>query len=252
MTRDNSSNPNGQPTLTDLMVRFLATRSDAATMAAVEPASGDVEPHEVAAGFRVDPRTAWTDAIAATHAAAPIPSDWSSFVNQPSAAFAVAMAVGNFPQRVKDLHPLLKKFDAKELRPKAGQAALPGLSGLRAWIERTATSEALLAAGVARTLGDFDRAEQLLTAATSEPKATWENERAALLWHRGECEAALAAWTAMADSPTVHFNRGMASLFTGRTAEARTQLDAAIAGVPESSGWSALARLYLAVAEIQG
>ena len=83
MTRDNSSNPNGQPTLTDLMVRFLATRSDAATMAAVEPASGDVEPHEVAAGFRVDPRAAWTDAVAAIHAAVSIPSEWSSLVNQP-------------------------------------------------------------------------------------------------------------------------------------------------------------------------
>ena len=252
MTRDNSSNPNGQPTLTDLMVRFLATRSDAATMAAVEPASGDVEPHEVAAGFRVDPRTAWTDAIAATHAAAPIPSEWSSFVNQPSAAFAVAMAAGNFPQRVKDLHPLLKKFDAKELRPKTGQVAVSGLSGLRAWVESESTSAPLLAAGVARSLGDFDRAEAILSAGKNEPKVARENERAALLWHRGQCEKALAAWTAMADSPTVHFNRGMALLFTGRTVEARTQLSAAIAGLPEASGWNALARLYLAVAEIQG
>lgn len=255
MTRDNSSESIGQPTLTDLMVRFLATRSDAATMAAVEPASGDVEPHEVAAGFRVDPRTAWTDAIAATHAAAPIPSEWSSFVNQPSAAFAVAMAAGNFPQRVKDLHPLLKKFDAKELRPKTGQVAvsgLSGLSGLWAWVESESTSAPLLAAGVARSLGDFERAEQILSTAKSEPKAAHDNELAALLWHRGQCEKALSAWSAMADSPTVHFNRGMALLFTGRTVEARTQLSAAIAGLPEASGWNALARLYLAVAEIQG
>jgi hypothetical protein len=54
----------GQPSLTDLMVRFLATRSDAASGAAVEPAEGEVEPYEVAAGFRVDPRATWTDAIA--------------------------------------------------------------------------------------------------------------------------------------------------------------------------------------------
>ena len=124
MTRSNSSASSVQPTLTDLMVRFLATRSDAATMAAVEPASGDVEPYEVAAGFRVDPRAAWTDANAAISlAAASIPSEWASLVNQPSASFAVAMAAGNFPQRVKDLHPLLAKFNAEELRPKAGSTA---------------------------------------------------------------------------------------------------------------------------------
>ena len=60
MTRsiDNSF---GQPSLEDLMVRFLANRSDAST-GAVEHVEGEVEPHEVAAGFRVDPRAAWTDA----------------------------------------------------------------------------------------------------------------------------------------------------------------------------------------------
>ena len=248
MTRITSSNSNGQPTLTDLMVRFLATRSDAAMMAAVEPASGDVEPHEVAAGFRVDPRAAWTDAVAAIQpAAASIPNEWSSLVNQPSAAFAVAMAAGNFPQRVKDLHPLLAKFDARELRPSANPAATPGLSGLRAWIETE--SNQLLAAGVARTVGDFDRAEQLL--AQAEKSSKWENERAALLWHRGRCDEALAAWSAMADSPEVLFNRGMALLFTGQFKPAREMLARAIAVIPESSGWNALARLYQAVAEIQ-
>ena len=62
MARNTPPNPFGQPTLEDLMVRFLASRSDAACGSAVEPAGGEVEPHEVAAGFRVDPRAAWTDA----------------------------------------------------------------------------------------------------------------------------------------------------------------------------------------------
>ena len=260
MTRTASRHPNGQPTLTDLMVRFLATRSDAAA-AAVEPAPGEVEPYEVAAGFRVDPRAAWNDAVFAVQpAAAPVPSEWSSWVNQPSAAFAVALAVGNFPQRVKDLQPLLAKFNARELRPSATAAATPGLSGLRHAIETYAkkgTAQALLlAAGLSRSLGDFDRAEQLLTAArkhcTGALQAAWENEQAALLWHRGECDAALAAWLALPDSPTVAFNRGMALLFLGRSAEARTPLAQAIAGLPESSSWSALARLYQAIAEMQG
>ncbi|HEY3787850.1 MAG TPA: tetratricopeptide repeat protein [Urbifossiella sp.] len=262
MTQSNTSPAIGQPTLTDLMVRFLATRSDAAS-AAVEPASGEVEPHEVAAGFRVDPRAAWTDAVAAIQLAAdssPIPSDWGSLVNQPSAMFAVAMAVGNFPQRVKDLHPLLARFEIRELRPSAHPAATTGFSGLHTWLEREAkkgTSPALLlAAGLARTTGDFDRSAQLLADAKPHSlgnlQAVWENEWAALLWHRGQCEEALAAWTAMSASPAVHFNRGMALLFLGQSSEARAAFTQAIAVIPETSGWNALARLYQTVAEIQG
>src|SRR5436305_497961 len=105
MTR-NTANASAQPTLEDLMVRFLASRSDAAA-AAVEPGEGEVEPHEVAAGFRVDPRAAWTDATALISPggqapgspAVPLPNDWTTIVNQPAPAFAVAMAAGNFPQR---------------------------------------------------------------------------------------------------------------------------------------------------------
>jgi tetratricopeptide (TPR) repeat protein len=258
MTRITFSNPNGQPSLSDLMVRFLATRSDAAA-AAVELA-GDVEPHEVAAGFRVDPRAAWTDAIAAIQPApAPLPTDWASLVNQSQPAFAVAMAAGNFPQRVKDLQPLLAKFDAQELRPAGDEPAVPGFSGLRAWIESEAkkgTAPSLLqAAGLARTLGDCDRAEQLLGEAkkhcTGKLEAVWNNERAALDWHRGRAHDALAAWSAMASSPAVLFNRGMALLFLGRFGEARAALAAATDALPEGSGWNDLAQLYLALAEIQ-
>ena len=250
MTRSNSCNPNGQPTLADLMVRFLATRSDAAA-AAVEHASGGVEPHEVAAGFRVDPRAAWTDATASQHtAAAPVPNDWSSLVNQPVPAFAVAMAAGNFPQRVKDLHPLLVNFNGPRLRPSPDSAPVAGCAGLRSWVEREAQGGSkLLAAGVARALGDFDRAEALLADCKGSEV---ENERAALLWHRGKCDDALAAWNAMPDSPAVWFNRGMALLFTGKAVEARKALTKAAGGIPESSGWNALARLYQAIAEIQG
>ena len=53
MTRPSTSNVSAQPTIDSLMVRFLATRSDAAA-AAVEHYESEVEPHEVAAGFRVD------------------------------------------------------------------------------------------------------------------------------------------------------------------------------------------------------
>src|SRR5439155_17908597 len=130
MTRSSSTNLHSQPSLADLLVRFLATRSDAAA-AAVEPAEGEVEPYEVAAGFRVDPRAAWADAVAVLQAApVPTPSDWAALINQEASVLAVAMAAGNFPQRVKDLHPLLADFDPEKLRPSVSQVPTPGLSGL--------------------------------------------------------------------------------------------------------------------------
>lgn len=241
----NAANSLGQPSLEDLTVRFLAARSDAA-LAAVEPSESEVEPHEIAAGFRVDPRAAWTDATTGiTTAPVPLPPDWTTLVNQPAAAFTVAMAAGNFPQRVRDLQPLLTRFDPAQLRPSANQSPLPGLSGLRSWIRKTAAAHPMLAAGVARLIGDFDIAAELLPANAA-------NERAALLWHRGRCVEALAAWTVMLDSSAVHFNRGMALLFLGKSAEAKPALAKAITSLPETSGWNALAQLYLALAEIHG
>lgn len=239
-----------QPTLAELTVRFLASRSDAAT-AAVEPA-GEVEPHEVAAGFRVDARVAWADAVAPLNPGAhapgsPLPTDWAGVVNHPAPAYAVPMAAGNIPQRVKDLHPLLGSFDPVKLR--AVESAPPMTAGLRAWVEKTAPTNALLAAGVARAAGDTDRAGELL-AGTNGPAA--DNERAALLWQIGQFAAAAVVWEGMAETPAVLFNRGLARLFLGRPADAKPALRAAAAALPEGSGWHALAELYLAVAEMQG
>lgn len=258
MTRPNSHS-HGQPSLNDLMVRFLASRADAGP--AAELAEGEVEPHEIAAGFRVDPRTAWTDATVALNlSASAVPSEWAALVAQPASAFAVACAAGNFPQRVKDLQPLLTTFDPAGLRPTGTQLPSPGLSGLRTWVIRETKKHqpvsAILAAGVARAIGELDWAEELLTAAeplcAGELRATWENERAALLWHRGRSEEALAAWNALAETPAVLFNRGMALLFLGRLTEARAALTKAVGVLPEEGGWNALARLYLAIAEIHG
>jgi tetratricopeptide (TPR) repeat protein len=253
MTRPTESTASAQPTIDSLMVRFLASRSDAAAPA-VETGEGEVEPHEVAAGFRVDPRAAWLDATAAITTggnapppAGPPPTEWAALVAQPAAAFALPMAAGHFPQRVKDLQPLLAKFNPNELRPHGGQHPTPGFAGLRNWLAKTGPASPLVAAGIARTLGDFDTAEKLLT----EVDRT-ENETAALLWSKGEGDAAMAVWDGVAESPAVLFNRGMARLFLGRVAEAREWLRKAVDAIPDASGWNALARLYLAVAEIHG
>lgn len=247
------TNPTAQPTIEDLMVRFFAARSDAAA-AAVETGESEVEPHEVAAGFRVDPRAAWLDANAAQTLggnapppAVQLPTEWAALVAQPGAAFAVPMAAGHFPQRVKDLQPLLVKFAPAELRPSGSQGATPGFAGLRNWLAKNGAANPRVASGIARTLGDFDTAANLLAGAAAS-----ENDRAALLWQKGACAEALTAWEALPESPAVLFNRGMARLFMGRTADARAPLQQAVEAIPEASGWHALARLYLAVAEIHG
>ena len=247
MTR-NTVNSFGQPSLEDLMVRFLANHSDAAATA-VEFGEGDVEPHEVATGFRVDPSAAWNDATSQINAATvPLPPDWANLVNQPVSTFAVPMAIGNFPQKVRDLQPLLAKFDPAELRPSGSQPPTPGLSALRSWIAKNSSNHPLVAAGLSRALGDFDSADKLLT--NNDP--TSANERAALLWHRGRCAEALAAWNALPDSPAVLFNRGMASLFLGKLSEAKTILTQAVSTLPETSDWKTLALLYITVADLQG
>jgi len=202
----------------------------------------------------VDPRAAWLDATAplttggnAPPPAVQPPAEWAALVAQPAAAFAVPMAAGHFPQRVKDLQPLLTKFSPAELRPSGTQPALPGFAGLRNWLAKSGTNAPLVAAGVARTLGDFDTAERLLSGASGA-----ENDRAALLWQRGKCAEAVSAWDVAPEAPAVLFNRGMARLFLGQTAAARPLLQKAIDAIPEASGWNSLARLYLALAEIHG
>jgi len=249
-----------QPTLADLTAAFLTTRSDAAA-AAVEPVGSEVEPYEVAAGFRVEPRTAWADATAtlATSPAA-TPTEWAALVGLPTAVYAVPMAAGNFPQRVRDVTPLLGRFNPAALRPSADGTPAPGLSGLRTWVVREAkkrtAAAALLAAGVARAAGELDWAAELLSDAeslcTGDDRGRWENERAALAWHRGDAADALARWEALPDSPAARFNRGMALLFLGRAAESHAALAAAIDALPEGSGWRDLAELYRTLAEIHG
>lgn len=53
----------------------------------------------------------------------------------------------------------------------------------------------------------------------------------------------------MPDGAVKAFNLGMAELFAGRSASARDHLTAACAGIPETSGWSHLAQLYLALCD---
>jgi hypothetical protein len=56
-------------------------------------------------------------------------------------------------------------------------------------------------------------------------------------------------WQAQEPSIPVLFNRGMAALFLGQTEAAQEALRQAAAGLPETSAWHHLARLYLTLAD---
>jgi tetratricopeptide (TPR) repeat protein len=250
------------PTLADLMLRFVNRPVDAASIEAEASALGEVEPHEVAVGFRTDPRLAWNEGLAALaafglkDAKAAAPTEWAAIVVRHDPAACQPFALAGYPQRVRDLTALLQTRDLTRLRP-SGESQ-EASAHLRSWaIKQVAKKEpalALLAAAVLRAAQDLEQAEATLNGLRgqlpAEFQALFGNEEAALLWQKGAADRAVAIWDKLPDSPTVFFNRGMAALFMGNVARARENLKKAIAQLPESHGWHHLASLYLALAEI--
>lgn len=245
------------PRLDDLTARFLARSSEAGADAAIP--DGDVEPHEVVAGFRVEARVCWAEATAALKLFGgadenPLPPpEWAAYAAVLPSAYAVPLAVGFFPQRVREFHPLLGTADLTRFRPTTSGPTAAGFVGLRGWVRKIGRgtafpADALLAAGLAANLGDPTDATAALATATARSgdalKAACANQDAAVMWAAGRCADALAAWEAMPDSPAVAFNRGMALLFLGRAKDAVPHLAAAVAGLPPDTGWSHLAKLY--------
>jgi tetratricopeptide (TPR) repeat protein len=220
---------------------------------------GQVVPHEAVPVQPVDPQLAWSDALAVVHhfpAARSetnwtVPPDWPVLVASHEPAIALAFCLGNFPQLVRNLHPLLGGGDLTALRQAPSRPLTVPPSVLR-WAEDARTyPQVLLAAGVLRLARHFDAADKLLSANGKVP-ASWQtlhaNEAAALLWHRGRAEEALDLWQAQKTSVPVLFNRGMAALFLGRPHEAHASLSEAVAQLPDTSAWHHLGHLYLALA----
>jgi len=253
-----------QPSLADLMARYLERRAEAEANGLVSAdASGEVVPFEAAPVQAVDPRLAWDEALTAVrffgeskiaHAA---PPDWPALVSAQEPAVALAFAVGNFPQLVRHVQPLLNATDLKTLKPAAGRA-LP-LPNLLTWATQTAAKhdypQALLALGALRLARQFEAADALVKKHAKEVPAEWQsawaNEEAALAWHRGDADLALKLWRSQADSVPIMFNRGMAALFLGKPTDARKFLNQAIANLPEDGAWHHLGKLYLALAEMR-
>lgn len=230
------------PSLADLTARFLARP-------AANDAEAGVEPHEVIAGFATDSRTTWTEAVAAAKllglkdVPTNSPTDWVGYSRQAASADFLPLALGHFPQQVREITSLLGTTKKAHTTESRGWNVISG--------KATAVSLMLNAAS-ARVTGNVAEAERLLTEAAplcqgDAAQATLQNEKAALLWQKGDRTAAVAIWKQQPESGVAAFNLGVAFLVTSQKAEAQAQLKTAIAKLPETSGWHHLAQLYLAL-----
>jgi tetratricopeptide (TPR) repeat protein len=257
--------PTRQPALADLFREYIQRQVLAhSTGLALADAEGEVIPHEAATTPAVDPHVAWEEATAATSHFVPgaakvsgtVPPGWPGLVSSHEPAAAVSLSFGNFPQLVRDVKSLLDAGSMSCLRSMPAQPFQ--VPDLERWALNSAAGDyplPLLATGVLRLARQFDRAADLLKECAKTIPDRWQaarqNEEAALAWDRGCAEQAAQLWKSQEPSASTNFNRGMAALFLDRPAEARKSLSAAVASLPEDSGWHHLARLYLALAEMR-
>jgi tetratricopeptide (TPR) repeat protein len=252
------------PVLSELFAQYLQGQVAArgAGLGFGEP-GGEVVPFDAMPAQPTDPRLAWHESLAvltylAPNSAGPAlsaPPDWPALVAGQESVIALPFCLGNFPQLVRNLRPLLHATDFAALRaPAARSVASPAVVE---WAQEKARDGSLpgrlLALGALRLARQLDTAAELVEEyrrkVPPEWQAAWANEAAALAWHAGRADEARRLWQEQAPAAPVLFNRGMAALFCNQPREARTSLGEAAAQLPESTGWHHLARLYLALAE---
>jgi tetratricopeptide (TPR) repeat protein len=262
--RDPALNGPTQPALSDLFAGYLRQQMSrqAEGLASVDT-TGEVVPYEAATVQPVDAAAAWRAATAvAPHFNSAsktqpwkAPVEWAALVSAQDPAAALAFSFGNYPQLVRDLHALLHAADLTTLLPKGvGSAANMGKEPEARAIEQR-YPQALLTVGVLRLARQFDEAAEFLRRLQPDTPAAWQaawaNEDAALAWHRGQVQEAVAVWQKQPLSVPVLFNRGMAALFLGRAAEARPLLNKAVEQLSGEDGWYHLGRVYLTLAEMR-
>jgi hypothetical protein len=252
MTSTHENRPTaGQPSLADLMARFLDRQSAAAAEGLATQLPGDVEPHEAVPVQAVDPKQAWDGATAVLanygiDAPPNVLADWPALVAAQPSHTGLAFAAGNFPQMVRDLAPLYRTADALGELPVADGPSVAWNAG-----SPTDFPQVLMTLGVLRLARQWDAAAALMRSHSGRVPAefagAWANEEAALLWHRGRKDEAACRWQSQLESVPALFNRGMAALFTGKPADARAALRRAVEQLPDTDGWHHLGRLYLAL-----
>jgi tetratricopeptide (TPR) repeat protein len=254
-----------QPKLGDLLANYLSRRAANEAEGLAQFDSAEVLPYEAGPVQPIDPKLAWDGARSAidffsTHLTAKswkTPPQWSFLVSQHEPEAALPICVGNFPQMVRNFHILMQQAQLSDLRPRGGRP-VPA-SELIAWADQTQQrgdfADSLLALAGLRLAKQWDRADALVAALEAKVPDTcrnlWDNEKAALAWHRGRAEEAMELWQVQNPSLAVRFNRGMARLFLGHTEAARKELANVVAEFPENGAWHHLARLYLALAQLR-
>src|SRR5439155_15780770 len=109
----------------------------------------------------VDPQLAWNDALTAVRLARPgtkldaaVPPEWPMLVNRQEPAVALPFCLGNFPQMVRHLQPLLAGEPAA-LRQ--GPREPLNVAGLESWAaQQTQPLSRLMAAAALRLAGHYD------------------------------------------------------------------------------------------------
>jgi hypothetical protein len=257
------------PRIDEILARFILRQAESPD---VEPSPelGEVVLFQAVGLYQPDPRTALREALEAAglllgpQAASMFqsglkgPGEWAHLVRSIPPMMAVPFCLGNYPQLVHDLSPLMAAKSLKELA-KSSEEALD-VREIQDWgrlmLVNARLAEALLAAAALRLARQLDAAAALLAEVRRQAPVSWEplliNEEAALAWHRGDTGHAAQLWSSHPhqDNPVVQFNRGLAFLFDDQTAEAKQLLAASAAALPEKSAWHHLARMYLALIEI--
>jgi hypothetical protein len=178
-----------------------------------------------------------------------LPPEWSNVVARCPETGLLPMSLGAIPQRVRTLGL------TAQVSPPSENAGWHDLPAFRRWIEKTGAESRpefrLLAAGLLQLTGDFDRSELVLNeipaSAMDAVSVLRENERAALLWNRGQVQSALSIWQLLPDSAMSWFNRGVGFLACKRHHEAAAAFALAEAILP--GRWTALCGYYRALCE---
>lgn len=255
-----------QPSLQDLMARFLSGQAQAHAGGLAAFDAAEVTPYEAGPVQPVDAAAAWGEALVAVAqgrtaidaAKMSPPLHWPQLVAGHEPVVALAFCAGNFPQLVRNFHQILQTEDLTKLCPVSGRPT--PAPQLAEWAQHIATKKqfpaALVALGALRLAKQFDEAGLVIAALASavpaEWRGAWDNETAALAWHRGACTQARDLWRKQAPSLAVRFNLAMAELFLGNANAAQAALARVVGELPETTAWHHLARLYLTLAEMRG
>lgn len=255
-----------QPKLDELLTGYLQRKAGdhAAGLVTFDPAAeAEVVLHEAGPVQPIDAKLAWVESLVVAGFYVPFvdsrlwraPPNWPSLVSGHEPVVALACALGNFPQLVRHFHTLLQAPNLGQLRPLAGRAA--SVSMLLDWVREVARQvqfpQLLLGLGALRLAKHFEEADKIIQAQDADVKpewrTAWENEKAALAWHRGQHQAARELWHKLEPIAPVLFNRGMADLFLDEPAAAQGALTQAVAILPDDGAWHHLGRLYLTLAQ---